>query len=59
MKVRRKQSYNKHLIGDFNLVIDTDKDKKGGQPRTHRHSLKIVQDIAEKLDLTDIWKFTL
>ena len=42
--------------GDFNLVLDIEKDKKGGQPRTHKHSLKIVQDISEKLDLTDIWR---
>lgn len=33
--------------GDFNLVLDIEKDKKGGQPRTHKHSLKIVQDISE------------
>ena len=40
--------------GDSNLVFDTNKDKRGGQPRTHRHSLKIVQDTAQKLDLMPI-----
>ena len=42
--------------GDFNLVLDIEKDKNGGQPKTHNNSLKIVKNISEQLDLTDIWR---
>ena len=40
--------------GDFNLVIDVRKDKKGGNATTHRNLLKEVQNIANSLDLTDV-----
>jgi len=42
--------------GDFNLVLDLVKDKKGGLPRTHKNALKVVQDFCENLDLSDIWR---
>ena len=42
--------------GDFNLVLDLIKDKKGGLPRTHKNAMKIVQDFCENLDLSDIWR---
>ena len=43
------------IIGsDFNLVFDIEKDKSGGQPKTHKNSLKMVINICEQLDLTDI-----
>ena len=42
--------------GDFNLVMDVQKDKKGGNATTHRNSLKEVQNIANSLDLTDVWR---
>ena len=42
--------------GDFNLVIDIQKDKKGGNPVTHTKALKVVQHIIDRLDLTDIWR---
>ena len=32
--------------GEFNLVFDIEKDKNGGQPKTHKHSLKIVKNIC-------------
>ena len=44
------------LGGDFNLVRDVQKDKKGGNPVTHKNSLKEVQNIANSLDLIDIWR---
>ena len=44
------------LGGDFNLVLDVQKDKKGGNPVTHKNSLKEVQNIANSLDLIDIWR---
>ena len=39
--------------GDFNLVMDVQRDKKGGNATTHRNSLKEVQNIANSLDLID------
>ena len=42
--------------GDFNLVLDVQKDKKGGNPVTHQNALKEVQKIVNSLDLLDIWR---
>ncbi|CAH3174038.1 unnamed protein product, partial [Porites lobata] len=42
--------------GDFNLVMDVQKDKKGGNATTQRNSLKEVQNIANSLDLIDVWR---
>ena len=43
------------LGGDYNLVLDLDKDKRGGLSKTHENSVKIVQEFSDKLDLVDIW----
>ena len=42
--------------GDYNLVLDLDKDKRGGLAKTHQNSVKIVQEFSEKLDLVDVWR---
>ena len=42
--------------GDFNLVLSLEKDKKGGLAKTHRNSLKTIQEISENLDLLDVWR---
>ena len=42
--------------GDFNLVLDVEKDKKGGLARTHKKSLEVVKDLRESLDLIDAWR---
>ena len=42
--------------GDFNLVLDVEKDKKGGLAKTHKQSAKIVQNAVAELDLVDIWR---
>ena len=42
--------------GDFNLVMDVQRDKKGGNAKTHRNSLKEVQNIANSLNLIDVWR---
>ena len=34
--------------GDFNLVLDVKKDKRGGLARTHQKALKVIQDFSEK-----------
>ena len=39
--------------GDFNLVLDPNKDKKGGLAKTHKNALKVVQDLSESLELSD------
>ena len=36
--------------------MDVAKDKKGGKSSTHRNSLKVIQNIRDNLDLTDIWR---
>jgi len=41
--------------GDFNLVLDLNKDKKGGLAKTHKNAFKVVQDLSESLDLSDAW----
>ena len=45
------------LGGDVNLVLDVQKNKKGGNPVTHEKSLQKVKYIVDSLDLTDISRF--
>ena len=42
--------------GDFNLVLNIEKDKKGGLAKTHQNSLKTIQEISENLDLLNVWR---
>jgi len=42
--------------GDFNLVLDVEKDKRGGLVRTHKNALKVIRDFSENLGLSDIWR---
>ena len=42
--------------GDFNLVLDLEKDKLGGIAKTHQNSAKIIQEFSDKLDLVDTWR---
>lgn len=42
--------------GDFNLVLDVDKDKKGGLARTLKKSLEVINDFSDKLDIIDAWR---
>ena len=42
--------------GDFNLVLDVEKDKRGGLARTHQKAWKVIQDFSENLGLTEIWR---
>ena len=39
--------------GDFNLILDLDKDKKGGRYKTHTRSVKTLKEFIAKLDLID------
>ena len=42
--------------GDFNLVQNISKDKKGGNRTTHFKSLEEIEMLKENMDLTDIWR---
>ena len=37
-------------------MLDIETDKKGGVAKTHQHSLKVVEEFCQKLDLTDVWR---
>ena len=42
--------------GHFNLVMDIEKDKKGGLLETYKNSLKVIKDFSENFDLMDTWR---
>ena len=42
--------------GDFNLVLEVDKDKKGGLAKTHKKSPEVIADFVENLELIDAWR---
>ena len=42
--------------GDFNLILDLDKDKKGGRYKTHTGAVKTLKEFIAKLDLIDAWR---
>ena len=42
--------------GDFNLVLDVEKDKKNGIARTHQNVLEVVQDAMENMEVCDVWR---
>ena len=43
------------LSGDFNLVLDIEKDKKGGLAKTHTKAVNVMNNHATKFDLVDAW----
>jgi len=49
---------NEYIImgGDFNLVFDVSKDKKGGRPTTHEKCKTNLIGWMEEYDLVDIWR---
>ena len=42
--------------GDYNLVLDVEKDKKGGLAKTHKKSLEVINSYCKDLDLIDVWR---
>ena len=42
--------------GDFNLVLNVDKDKKGVLARSHKKSLEVINEFSINLDLIDAWR---
>ena len=47
---------NRIIGGDWNVVLNIEKDKKGGQAQTHSNSLQVIQTWMEETDLVDIWR---
>ena len=49
---------NDHRIiaGDFNLVLDVNKDKQGGRNVTNFRAAEAVKTYMEDTDLTDVWR---
>ena len=44
------------LSGDFNLVLNLEKDKKGGLAKTHTKAVTAINNHATKFDLVDAWR---
>ena len=42
--------------GDFNLVLDTSKDKMGGLNKMHQNSVQVIHEYQNALDLVDVWR---
>ena len=42
--------------GDFNLVLDIEKNKKGGNAKTHTRSRQQLITTMQNLDLNDVWR---
>ena len=42
--------------GDFNLVLDEEKDKKGGLPKTHNNARKILCEISKTKIFKNAWR---
>ena len=47
---------NRLIGGDYNLVLDLLKDKKGGLKRTHTQAQQKVLEWMDCTDLTDVWR---
>ena len=49
---------DKRIIGgDFNLVLNVDIDKKGGNSTTNTKSQALINDWMDDTELVDIWRF--
>ena len=38
------------------MILDLDKDKKGGRYKTHTRSVKVLKEFIAKLDVIDAWR---
>ena len=50
------ETFEKLIMGDFNLVLDIKKDKIGGLASTHDKSLHILNAYMEEELIEDIWR---
>ena len=46
----------KIMGGDFNLVLDVDKDKEGGKAVTHTHSVSVLKTFMQSENMIDVWR---
>ena len=45
------------ICGDFNMVEDENKDRRGGRPRTfHMHGVEALKKLKADYSLLDIWR---
>lgn len=44
------------LAGDFNLVLDTNKDKMGGLHKTYQNNVQVYHEYENALDVVDVWR---
>ena len=44
------------IVGDFNLVIDLEKDKRGGARMTHRKAQKVLKAFMDIEGMEEIWR---
>ena len=44
------------VAGDFNLVLDPEKDRRGASMSNHERSLQILVDYMERASLCDVWR---
>ena len=51
------KSSNSIIGGDWNLVLNIEKDKKGGRQKTHPKSTLTVKTYMDVDFMTDIWRF--
>lgn len=55
-KVEEVQNDFKVLAGDFNLVLDNEKDRKGPIPHANKNAAKLVNQYLETQNMIDIWR---
>ena len=48
---------NKIIMGDLNLVLDIDKDKKGGKTVTHHKSVNVLKAYMDEENIVDVWRY--
>ena len=51
------KEYKKIIVGDFNLVLDVEVDKQGGNPTTHTKSVNALKSYMTDEGLVDIWRY--
>ena len=54
--VESQPNDNRIIGGDYNLVLNLQKDKKGGNPITHSKAQKIVKKWMQDTELIDVWR---
>ena len=47
---------NKVILGDFNLVLDLEKDKQGGNKSTHEKAANTLKSYMDDEALCDVWR---